>query len=207
MNLLVLGKSSHDYSPDYRGTDRPSPCYQEHLGADHPLNQCFLRYVNSVHGNYRFVHDLDLARSLVRLYGGLTPPHHFEIVEAVLGTGVPQLGGECIGYDISLCCGQSILPWAFRQTALNGGSVRVSSGNPVHDALVSLWVELFRPSLNRNGLFADRTTAEWCHRMAEAIIRRIGIDAFDMPEGELEIVGLFTIPDAQESVAFPAEEM
>jgi hypothetical protein len=92
MKLLILnGISSHPpgRNPVYRGSYRTNPSYCSALPADHELNQLFVWYLEEG-GETGVVNDLSKAIRFARLCNEHAPECHFEVVELVDKSDLPQ---------------------------------------------------------------------------------------------------------------------
>ena len=164
MNLLILEKPVPDTSPGYRGTDRFSPPYLDHLSDQHPANQAFVWYAEE-YGGFGVIHNLEKAIRLVREYERLDPPQHFELIE-VASPDQPFESKEhtFIGFDLSAFYSHSLIFWGLEYNKKDIVIPDIPKDDNYWDILplIILTYKHFLPMLNSYGLFNDFEVADEC---------------------------------------------
>jgi hypothetical protein len=208
MRLLILGEPiAGDESPpflkSYRGTFRSEPCYPEgfakSVGDEHPTVKLFDWWFDeSAHDQEAngLIRSLDKAKELVRTYAQYNL-QELEIIEITLNDEVSVLGGEFLGFDLSLGFGDSLL-------YMTGGLALCHDYTGWHDPreaqilhqlhpLMCLLEEHFKPLLNTQGLLPDYQIARQCWNCINAIEQFVP-DVFDWGgPHKWEIIGLYRI--------------
>src|SRR4051794_23833127 len=112
MPLLLLGENMLGArgAAKYRGTYRQAPAHGDSLPEDSEYNTLFRWYCDAEYEPGGIV-DVDRLRRLLKLLERETHRKGFEIIEACHANEPPNVGGELLGYDLSLHWSYSLLSW------------------------------------------------------------------------------------------------
>lgn len=166
------------YNPVYRGTFRAGPAPYDAYGNDHPVNVAFRIYLESQ--DEGVLYDFEVARSVCDAF--CEAGEQFEVVEALSDIASVHVGERLLGFDISLGLYFSLLSWGLQNIAF--------APVPHHiDVLTSILYDLFRPQLNKYGLFNTRSVAERCLSAMKAL-QTIYPGLYENSLEAFEVVGL-----------------
>lgn len=148
-------------SAQYRGVQLPGPDYFDELPETHPINQAFLRWVENA-GDSGGVDHLEIARQYVGAATMLSEAPKYEIVEAT--DEYPILGTTALFLGVDAARGFSVSLIADLLSPVNSADDKYDTLSRYHGpgaiAEYNCLCNEFRPTLNRNGLFPNRETAE-----------------------------------------------
>jgi hypothetical protein len=208
MRLVLLGEpiagdESSPFRKRYRGSFRSGPCYPEEFAKrfddEHAAVMLFDWWLDeSAHDQEAngLVRNLDRAKELVRTYA-LYNLQELEIIEITLNDEVSVLGGEFLGFDLSLGFGDSLL-WLTDGLAIctdYSGWYDHREAQILHQLhpLMCLIEHHFRPLLNTQGLLPDYQTARQCWNCINALEQFVP-DVFDWGGPHMwKIIGLYKI--------------
>lgn len=163
MKLKILEQhvTTPELSNHFRGISRPEPFYIKRLGENHALNQAVNWYIEN--SDERGFHE-DYAKclNLVEQYARLDSPHCFELIEITLNNSSPMRATEFLGYDLVHLYKNSLLECGLSFDHLTYAK------DPSLSTIISLFhlIEaLFKPQLNRHGLFDNYEVARFCLHM------------------------------------------
>lgn len=191
VELLILGDGTKADSPKYRGVDRSTPYYVDGLHDDAPVNQAFLRYVEDS-GQSGIIHDLDFAKELVKLYASLSPPQHFEIIEATMMNHPPKCGREFLGFDLSAGYHYSLLSWGLEIDRPSISGMHSDAELLSIEPLLKLVKSTFQSMLNDNGLFESTESSIYCLECLIAL-QNCRPQLFEDPSVVFQVVGLWRV--------------
>ena len=189
MKLSLKGSPRRGLPQEYRGTDREFPCYVIEVKETHEANQAYFLYLNSKKED-DFLHDITVAREIVKGYKTLTHPESYEIIEVTEGKGMPESTENLfLGYDLS-CNGYSLVA-SFITQYRESGKRPWEKGVPRHVILFDRLIEKhFKPKLNQYFLFDSYETSVFCLECMMAILELA--PQFYEP-GEYKVVGIYKI--------------
>jgi hypothetical protein len=182
---MILGVNMLDGYDHYRGTYRTEPSYIEELPEDHEVNVLFWWFMEKS-GEDGIVSDKEKAIEMVETYRKLTPPQIFEVVRLLKVKERPPKKEEFLGYDISCGYGTSLLAWEL--DIVTKGKEKEKVLRQI-SPLTRLVKEHFKPLLNKNCLFNDSKTAQFCLDCMMAL-QDIRPGLFENEEMVFEVVGL-----------------
>jgi hypothetical protein len=218
MRLLLRSTSPAKYAPRYRGTDRDSMLsaplprypyfdeireiwdeYREHTSGTHPNIEQTEDLLRLGWVSPDVVRDLGEARWLVQAFRERVG-QDLEVIEVTRGKAEPEVGGEFLGYDLSVGYDTSILSGGLDMEGIDNSDPRIP-GDPYNNSLVSSLFKLlgkyFRPLLNAHGLFDSYEDAVFCLRCSSAI-PYVSPESFDQQETRgrephYEVLGIFRV--------------
>jgi hypothetical protein len=159
MYYQILGPPMPFCPPNYRGTYRCGPAFQEEQPETAPVNCAWREYVSQAEK----LADRDLALRLAAAFEAVG--FSFDVVQLDKVASNPPLQSSAglIGFDIAQHGWYSLLSWGLHW----GGDPPL--GPPPLGPLLALVEAYFRPLLNRHGLFATWADARFFLDVAEAI--------------------------------------
>jgi hypothetical protein len=160
MYYQLLGKPKAFCPPNYRGTYRPGPGYQEQLPETAPVNRAWRQYASTWHER---VQQADVALQLAAAFQGAGLALDVVRVEEVTSGPPASVAETVLGFDVAQQGWYSLLSWG-----LHWGE-EVPAGPPPLGPLLVLVEAHFRPLLNAYGLFARWSDARFFLDVARAI--------------------------------------
>jgi len=184
---MIRGSTSFRSLPEeYRGTNRGFPY---HVDECDPAKQAYSLY-SDAEDEDGFLHDINIARKVVKAYETLMPPELYEIIEVTEGKETPEsLENIFLGYDLS-CLGESLVASLItlnRESDDRPWEVGVSRPAILFDRLI---VDHFKPKLNKYLLFDSYEAAEYCLECMTAVLELA--PQFYEPVG-YRVVGIYKI--------------
>lgn len=175
----------------YRGVNRADPFYVDSVPDTHEVNQAFLHYLD-IQDEQGLVTDLDFCRHVIEVYKHWNPPQDFEIVEITQADQAPEYSmGTCLGFDIAFAAHHSLLSEGLLFDNIpNPGSP--ADGLQDLLPLIKLVKDYFRPKLNENKLFADRTVAGFCLE-AMLALQKIKPGLWENDQFIFEVIGIWKV--------------
>jgi len=183
MYYQVLGRPKPFCPPNYRGTYRCGPGYQEDLPETAPVNLAWRSYVD----REQQLPDREPALQLAAAFEAIGQA--FDVVQVDAVTSNPpahEVNGQ-LGFDISQHGWYSLLSWG-----LHWGEAVPAGPGPV-GSLLRILEACFRPRLNEHGLFARWEDARLFLDGVEALATLVpgtweapGHETFDI----VQVVGL-----------------
>lgn len=159
MYYQILGQAMPYSPPNYRGTYRCGPSYQESLPEAAPVNRAWRQYVQQ---QERF-DDREAALQLAAAYEEIGQSFDVVQLEEVTSSSPSDESQGQLGFDIAQQGWYSLLSWG-----LHWGNGRPLAPPP-RGPLLALMEAHFRPLLNQHGLFMHWSDARFCLDVAEAI--------------------------------------
>ncbi|MHC9544161.1 MAG: hypothetical protein AB9903_32000 [Vulcanimicrobiota bacterium] len=186
-----MGKPKFDLLSPYRGTERFYPSYTDEV----PANNAFLLHLQETEED-GCLHDLSKTRTIVEAYANLNPPKLYEII-AVTEHNEPlnlpsNVDAIFLGYDLSDRMGDSLAPALTIESDKESDRLWVLEKKVAPEVFVfnRLIKEHFRPKLNKNILFDDNDTANFC---LECMMSILNLSPQFYEPGNYEVVGVYKI--------------
>ena len=218
MRLLLRSTAPAKYAPRYRGTDRDLMLkahfptdpyaeeiygiwdeYREHISGTEPNMEQTEDLLRLGWVSPDVIRDIGEAWWLVQAFRERVG-QDLEIIEVTRGKAEPEVGGEFLGYDLSVGYRRSFLSGGLDMEGHDNSDPRIP-GDPYNKSLVSSLFKLlgryFRPLLNVNGLFDSYEDAVFCLKCRSAI-PFVSWESFDEQETRghepyYEVLGIFRV--------------
>jgi len=190
MKLIIRGSPTDKWLPSaYRGTKRFFPCYVNKVDVSHSANQAYFLYLQSRNKD-DFLHDIAIAREVVKAYETLIPKEFYEIIEVTEGKASPESPENVfLGYELSDSYYSLItaLIAQNRESDDRPWEIGVPKFAVLFDRLI---VDYFKPKLNKYLLFDSYDDAEYCLECMMAILE-LAPQFYE--SGEYKVVGIYKI--------------